>query len=79
MTDRRFLVAALPAVRLRRHQRTRHRSAGRSRALRRGVAADDDDKIIAVCGALIDNDKTVKADRIKALIARAGAYDAQGP
>ena len=39
------------------------------------VAASDDDKIIAACGALIDNDKTVKADRIKALIARAGAYD----
>ena len=43
------------------------------------VAANDDDKIIAVCGALIDNEKTVKADRIKALIARAGAYGAQGP
>jgi tetratricopeptide (TPR) repeat protein len=38
------------------------------------VAADDADKIIAVCGALVDNEKTVKADRIKALIARAGAY-----
>jgi tetratricopeptide (TPR) repeat protein len=37
--------------------------------------ANDDDKIIAVCGALIDNEKTLKADRIKALIARAGAYD----
>jgi tetratricopeptide (TPR) repeat protein len=30
----------------------------------------DDDRIVAVCGALIDNDKTLKADRIKALIAR---------
>jgi tetratricopeptide (TPR) repeat protein len=39
------------------------------------AAANDDDKIIAVCGALLDNEKTVKADRIKALIARAGAYD----
>ena len=39
------------------------------------AAADDADKIIAVCGALVDNDKTLKADRIKALIARAGAYD----
>jgi tetratricopeptide (TPR) repeat protein len=39
------------------------------------VAANDSDKIVAVCGALIDNDKTLKADRIKALIARAGAYD----
>jgi tetratricopeptide (TPR) repeat protein len=39
------------------------------------AAADDADKIIAVCGALVDNDKTLKPDRIKALIARAGAYD----
>jgi tetratricopeptide (TPR) repeat protein len=38
------------------------------------AAANDPDRIIAVCGALIDNDKTLKADRIKALIARAGAY-----
>jgi tetratricopeptide (TPR) repeat protein len=35
-------------------------------------AANDDDKILDVCSVLIDNDKTVKADRIKALIARAG-------
>jgi tetratricopeptide (TPR) repeat protein len=33
------------------------------------------DSIIAICGALIDNEKTARADRIKALIARAGAYD----
>jgi tetratricopeptide (TPR) repeat protein len=39
------------------------------------AAADDADKIIAVCGALVDNDKTLKPDRIKALIARAGAND----
>jgi len=39
------------------------------------VAANDDDKTISVCGALIDNEKTLRADRIKALIARAGAYD----
>ena len=38
------------------------------------AAADDADKTVAVCGALIDNEKTLKADRIKALIARAGAY-----
>ena len=38
------------------------------------VAADDDDSIIASCGPLVDNDKTLKADRIKALIARAAAY-----
>ncbi len=39
------------------------------------VAANDDDRIIAGCGLLVDNDKTSKADRIKALIARAAAYD----
>jgi tetratricopeptide (TPR) repeat protein len=38
------------------------------------ISANDDDKIAAVCGALIDNDKTGKADRIKALIARAGVF-----
>jgi tetratricopeptide (TPR) repeat protein len=39
------------------------------------VAANDDDQIVAICGPLIDNEKTVKADRIKALIARALVYD----
>ena len=39
------------------------------------IAANDDDKITAECGGLIDNEKTAKADRIKALIARAGAFD----
>ena len=39
------------------------------------AAANDADRIIAICGALVDNDKTLGADRIKALIARAGAYD----
>ena len=39
------------------------------------VAANDDDKIIAICGVLVDNEKTTKTDRIKALIARAGAFD----
>ena len=38
------------------------------------VAANDADNIIAVCGALLENEKTAKPDRIKALIARAGAY-----
>jgi tetratricopeptide (TPR) repeat protein len=36
--------------------------------------ANDADRIIAICGALIDNDKTLRADRVKALIARGGAY-----
>lgn len=38
------------------------------------VAANDADRIIAICGALVDNEKTVRADRIKALIARAAAF-----
>lgn len=38
------------------------------------AASGDNDRIIAVCGVLIDNEKTARADRIKALIARAGAY-----
>jgi tetratricopeptide (TPR) repeat protein len=42
------------------------------------AAAADDDRAITVCGALIDNEKTSKADRLKALIARAAAYDRKG-
>ncbi len=38
------------------------------------AAAGDDDKVIAVCGALVDNEKTLASDRIKALIARASAF-----
>ncbi len=41
------------------------------------AATDDADNTIAVCGALIDNEKTPRPDRIKALIARAGAYQRQ--
>jgi len=37
--------------------------------------ANDDDRIIAICGLLIDGEKTPRADRLKALIARAGAFD----
>jgi tetratricopeptide (TPR) repeat protein len=39
------------------------------------LTANDDDKIIAVCGALIDNERALRPDRVKALIARAAAYD----
>ncbi len=39
------------------------------------VAAGDADAIIAVCGALADDEKTLRADRVKALIARAAAYE----
>jgi tetratricopeptide (TPR) repeat protein len=42
------------------------------------ATASDADKIIDVCGALVDNDKAARADRIKALFARAGAYDRKG-
>lgn len=38
------------------------------------VAAADDDRIVVICGALIDADKTAKPDRIKALLARAGVF-----
>jgi tetratricopeptide (TPR) repeat protein len=39
------------------------------------LGANDGDLIIAVCGSLIANEKAPKADRVKALIARAAAYD----
>jgi len=39
------------------------------------AAAGDDDKIISACGGLIDSDRTARADRLKALLARAGAQD----
>ena len=38
------------------------------------AAANDDDRTIGLCGALIDNEKTDKAGRIKALIARGAAF-----
>jgi tetratricopeptide (TPR) repeat protein len=34
----------------------------------------DDDRILAACSVLADSDKAVKADRIKALVARAAVY-----
>lgn len=39
------------------------------------VATGDDDKILNVCGELLDHDKLARPDRIKALIARAGVFD----
>jgi tetratricopeptide (TPR) repeat protein len=38
------------------------------------AAANDDDKVVGDCGALVDNEKTAKADRIKALAARAAVF-----
>ena len=42
------------------------------------AAANDDDRTIGLCGALIDNEKTDKPIRIKALIARGAALDRKG-
>jgi tetratricopeptide (TPR) repeat protein len=39
------------------------------------VDADDADRIIASCSALVDSEKTLRTDRVKALVARARAYD----
>ena len=41
------------------------------------IAASDDDRIVGACGMLIDNEKTARGDRLKALIARAAAYARQ--
>jgi tetratricopeptide (TPR) repeat protein len=41
------------------------------------IAANDGDKVVDACGSLIGNDKTEKADRVKALIARAGVFIAR--
>lgn len=38
------------------------------------IAAGDDDRIFSECAGVIGNAKTAKADRIKALTARAGAF-----
>jgi tetratricopeptide (TPR) repeat protein len=39
------------------------------------AVTNDDDKVISACGPLIDHEKTAKADRLKALLARGAAYD----
>jgi tetratricopeptide (TPR) repeat protein len=38
------------------------------------ASASDAERIVAICGALADHARATKADRIKALVARAGAY-----
>src|ERR1700759_4981662 len=38
------------------------------------IASNDDDRIIADCAVLIGSDKADKADRLKALIVRAGVW-----
>ena len=53
-------VAGAAACRVRNRRRIGHRPAGRSRAVPGRRAANDDDRIIAVCGALIDNEKTAE-------------------
>jgi tetratricopeptide (TPR) repeat protein len=42
------------------------------------ISASDDEKIIGECGALIDHEKTAKAERLKALVARGGAFARKG-
>jgi tetratricopeptide (TPR) repeat protein len=49
-----------------------------SAACMAALTAGDDDKVIASCAALIGNDRAPKADRVKAAIARATAYDRKG-
>jgi tetratricopeptide (TPR) repeat protein len=39
------------------------------------ASANEDDKVLSLCGALIDHEKTARPDRIKALIARAAAFE----
>jgi tetratricopeptide (TPR) repeat protein len=39
------------------------------------TAAGDADRIIVLCGALTENEKTLRPDRVRALIARAAAYE----
>jgi tetratricopeptide (TPR) repeat protein len=39
------------------------------------AASNEDAGILSICGALIDNERTVKADRIMALVARAGVFE----
>src|SRR5262249_17694336 len=38
-------------------------------------AANDDDRIMPACSAVIDNEKTDRPDRLKALLARAGVFE----
>jgi tetratricopeptide (TPR) repeat protein len=42
------------------------------------AVANDDDKTISACGTLIDNEKTARGDRIKALIARGATLGRKG-
>jgi tetratricopeptide (TPR) repeat protein len=39
------------------------------------IAADDDDTILSRCDSLIGNEKNTRPDRIRAVLARAAAYD----
>jgi tetratricopeptide (TPR) repeat protein len=39
------------------------------------IAGNDDDKIMAACGAVADSETAPKSDRVRALIARAGVYE----
>ena len=71
-----ILWAATLRRRARRDQRTHPRSEDRSHApcFAAAAAEAEPEQIITNCGVVIDNDKTPAADRLKALLARAGAY-----
>jgi len=38
------------------------------------TAVNDDEKLLELCSKVIDNEKSAKADRVKALVARAGLF-----
>jgi tetratricopeptide (TPR) repeat protein len=42
------------------------------------AAVDDDDKVDTNCAAVIDNEKTLRADRLKALVARGAHFARRG-
>jgi tetratricopeptide (TPR) repeat protein len=42
------------------------------------LTAGDDEKVVTACDALVGNDKAAKADRLKALLARAAVYERKG-
>jgi tetratricopeptide (TPR) repeat protein len=39
------------------------------------AATNDDDRVVLLCSTLIDHEKTAKADRLKALLARAAVFE----
>ncbi len=69
-----FLLAALPRVALAEASEPADQRIDPGPCVA-AVMANDDEQIVAICSPLIDNEKTAKADRIKALTARAEVYN----